>query len=123
MVRLNEPVPLLQDDPDKSSVIPVCLPWSENDPGRNLEKIEEDEGLAILTGWGKISVKVSDTIRKQKFGVSVPILRRVALPIANNICKNDPELEKFYNQEIMLCAGGKKGNIFIKKDSCLVWLS
>ena len=120
MVRLNEPVPLLQDDPDKSSVIPVCLPWSENDPGRNLEKIEEDEGLAILTGWGKISVKVSDTIRKQKFGVSVPILRRVALPIANNICKNDPELEKFYNQEIMLCAGGKKGNIFIKKDSCLV---
>ena len=120
LIRLNEPVPLQKDDPDKSSVIPVCLPWSESDPGRNLEKIEDDEGLAILTGWGKISVKVSDTIRKQKFGVSVPILRRVALPIAHNICKNDPELEKFYNPEIMLCAGGRKGNIFIIKDSNLV---
>ena len=93
-MRLNEPVPLFKDDPQKSSAMPVCLPWSENDPGTNLEKLEEEEKKTILTGWGKISVRIADTIRKKKFGVSVPVLRRVALPIANKICKDDPEETK-----------------------------
>ena len=110
LVRLNEPVPLFKDDPQKSSAIPVCLPWSENDPGTNLEKLEEEGKKAILTGWGKISVRIADTIRKKKFGVSVPVLRRVALPIANKICKDDPELKQYYDPDIILCAGGKEGN-------------
>ena len=38
LIRVNEPIPLFSEDPRKSSVIPVCLPWKENDPGRGLKE-------------------------------------------------------------------------------------
>ena len=34
----------------------------------------------------------------------------MALPIANKICKDDPELKQYYDPDIVLCAGGKEGN-------------
>ena len=36
LIRLNEPVPIFKDDPTESMASPICLPWSESDPGRNL---------------------------------------------------------------------------------------
>ena len=47
LIRLNEPVPLYSEDPEKSSVIPICLPWQENNSARNLN---EDTNV-IMTGW------------------------------------------------------------------------
>ena len=37
LIRLDEPVLLHSDDPKSSGLIPVCLPWSEDQPSRNLE--------------------------------------------------------------------------------------
>ena len=34
LIRLSEPVPLSKDNPTKSSVAPICLPWSEKDTAR-----------------------------------------------------------------------------------------
>ena len=47
LIRLNESVPLYSEDPEKSSVIPICLPWQENNSARNLD----DDTNVIMTGW------------------------------------------------------------------------
>ena len=47
LIRLNESVPLYSEDPEKSSVIPICLPWDENSSARNLN----DDTNVIMTGW------------------------------------------------------------------------
>ena len=49
LIRLNEPVPLYSEDPEKSFVIPICLPCQENNSARNLN----DETNVIMTGWNK----------------------------------------------------------------------
>ena len=41
LVRLNEPVPLFTEDPTKSIAMPICLPWSENDPGKVIFRSQE----------------------------------------------------------------------------------
>ena len=48
LLRLDQPVPLYSDDPKLSNVIPVCLPWNEFDPGRDIESWAEEP--AIVTG-------------------------------------------------------------------------
>ena len=37
LIRLNEPVPLYSEDPFKSAVTPVCLPWSQDNAARDIE--------------------------------------------------------------------------------------
>ena len=37
LIRLNEAIPLYDEDPKKSLVKPVCLPIDENDSSRFLE--------------------------------------------------------------------------------------
>ena len=48
LLRLDQPVPLFSDDPKLSNVLPVCLPWNEFDPGRDIESWAEE--IAIVTG-------------------------------------------------------------------------
>ena len=48
LLRLDQPVPLYSDDPKLSNVLPVCLPWNEFDPGRDIESWAEE--TAIVTG-------------------------------------------------------------------------
>ena len=48
LLRLDQPVPLYSDDPKLSNVLPVCLPWNEFDPGRDIESWAEEP--AIVTG-------------------------------------------------------------------------
>ena len=37
LIRLDEPVLLYSEDPKSSGLIPVCLPWSKDNPSRFLE--------------------------------------------------------------------------------------
>ena len=37
LIRLDEPVLLYSEDPKSSGLIPVCLPWSNDNPSRFLE--------------------------------------------------------------------------------------
>ena len=37
LIRLNEPVPLYSEDPFKSAITPVCLPWSQDNAARDIE--------------------------------------------------------------------------------------
>ena len=37
LIRLSEPVPLFSEEPTISNVIPVCLSWNSDDPGRDLQ--------------------------------------------------------------------------------------
>lgn len=94
---MNEPIPLFSEDPSKSSVIPVCLPWKEDDPGRALK-----EGDQLLnTGWGR---KTNDQTSTE-YGVSSRSLQSIKVPYVKN--------EKCWSkrQDVELCAGGKgKGN-------------
>ena len=50
LIRLDEPVLLYQEDQRKSAVMPVCIPWNENDPGNY---ILEDGANTLITGWGR----------------------------------------------------------------------
>ena len=109
---MNEPVPLYDEDPSKSFVKPICLPWKEDDPGRIFKK----DATAVVTGWGKIKTSLKDIERKKRFGASARWLLYVQLPIANDICSSDPVLEPYWDPETKVCAGGEKGNVFI---SCL----
>ena len=48
LIRLNEPIPLFYEDSSISSVIPVCLPWSETDPGRTMNSGDRAMVIYIL---------------------------------------------------------------------------
>eukprot|EP00094_Tigriopus_californicus_P011498 TCALIF_11103-PA protein Name:"Similar to KLK13 Kallikrein-13 (Homo sapiens)" AED:0.34 eAED:0.34 QI:0/0.66/0.57/1/0.33/0.42/7/16/330 len=68
------------DDILKSSVVPVCLPWTVNDPGFSLES----DSKVTVVGWG-----VTDKPRRQqqlnidKYGVSEPLLQKVELDVVS----------------------------------------
>ena len=109
LIRLNEPVPLYDEDPSKSFVKPICLPWKEDDPGRTFRK----NAKAVVTGWGKIKTSLKDIERKKRFGASARFLLFVKLPIANDICSSDPVLAPYWDPKTKVCAGGEKGNVSI----------
>ena len=49
LIRLNEAVPLFQENPSESYANPICLSWLEEDPLRELKEGK----LAIVSGWGR----------------------------------------------------------------------
>ena len=105
LIRLNEPVPLHNEDPQNSYVKPVCLPWMEDNPGRDLKEGKK----VVVTGWGKIKTSLRDIARKQRFGASARFLQYVKLPIANEDCSTDPDLAPYWDPNTKVCAGGKQG--------------
>ena len=53
LIRVDRPIPLFSKDSSLSSIIPICLPWLENDPGRNLAEGE------LLMFTGKVIIEKS----------------------------------------------------------------
>ena len=103
LIRVDRPIPLFSEDSSLSSIIPVCLPWLENDPGRNLAEGEE----LMFTGWGRTSnnAAVSNTnFRKNR--VSSKKLQQVQLPY---LSKDDERCTGFDVKDSQICAGGEKG--------------
>ena len=85
-------------------MVPVCLPWKSNDPGRNLNVGKR----TTVTGWGR--VHNNNFINRQQLsrqGVAHEILQKANLPIA----KSEDCSEKFidFNNRTQICAGGEKG--------------
>ena len=38
LIRVDEIIPLYGEENSKSSVLPICLPWNSEDPGRKLQQ-------------------------------------------------------------------------------------
>ena len=97
-IRLDKPVPLFTEDPSKSSILPICLPWSKSDPARSIKEGD----LSLVAGWGASSNDIRITLKRfQKFGAYHPQLSKAKLPIANCQLPVDKTLQ--------LCAGGAEG--------------
>ena len=103
LIRVTESIPLFSEEPSISSIIPICLPWKENDPGRNLR---EGDSLTF-TGWGRNRAKISEfskILLENK--VHVNHLQWVDLPYLSN---DNEKCSKLNVTNSMICAGGEKG--------------
>ena len=111
LIRVKEPIPFYNVQNKKSSnVIPICLPWNINDPGR---QIYHGERLKVL-GWGKTTNDNTAAYDSYKrIGAGSNILQQLDVPaISNRKCKTYLNLNNL-NSRGQLCAGAEEG-----KDSC-----
>ena len=75
---------VLQDDPERSLITPVCLPWGPNDPGHHLHESDK----LVVTGWGKVTNDAVESRRRYtQYGVPSRTLQ-VSIP-ATNSCANE----------------------------------
>ena len=90
-----------------SSVSPICLPWSKNNPGRNVPNGTK----VLLTGWGHTTnnhLKQEENLERIKSGSS--FLRKVRIPIISvDVCSKTTSSYKDLNTTTQICAGGEKG--------------
>jgi len=91
LIRLEESIPLHNENPTVSIASPVCLPWLEDDAGRFIER----NSRTIIAGFGQVTNRNLTNLRglskKQKF------MRKTKL----NLC------EDFSNTQ--LCGTGSRG--------------
>ena len=88
----------------KSSVTPVCLPWSQDHFTRSLK----DDKFAVVSGWGKtfeFGRELTLAILERN-NVLTKKLRKLKVKIANKKCTGTPIT---VDQKSQLCAGGEKG--------------
>jgi hypothetical protein len=106
LIRLDEAVPLSYEDPAKSSVSPVCLPWASNDPGKDY--VPGD--LATITGWGRITNNAQISFANYlKFKILNLKLLKLQVPLLDgNECLKDP-IFKDVLSDIQVCAGAERG--------------
>jgi len=109
LIRINDPVPLFQENPQISAANPICLPWSED----NFAYFIDDGDFATVAGWGRTRRKNSAFTSQQLLNnkVNVNHLQQLKVPIANGKCEARPKLG--FDKTRQICAGGEKG-----KDSC-----
>ena len=80
--------------------LPVCLPWSDNDPGRGISNGDK----TLITGWGRTQNSSIDNESDVVFSTK---LQRVPVAISNDKCQKGDKFE--VDPQIQLCAGGEKG--------------
>ena len=104
LIRINDPVPLFQENPQISAANPICLPWSED----SLAYYVEEGDKPTVAGWGRTRSRNSQNAQNQlrKDKVNVKHLQQVAVPIANDKCTKPP-----FNIDTdrQICAGGERG--------------
>ena len=101
-------IPLYDDDPKISNVKPVCLPWSINDPGREIYSGNKLIGL----GWGRITnnrIAHFWNFRRNRAGAG--ILQQLTVPgISKRTCEAHDAFKKIeLDLRFQLCAGGEEG--------------
>ena len=111
LIRLNDSVPLFDENFKLSSATPVCLPWSEGDPGRLLEESDS----AMVSGWGKFRTFNRNFTKRflRRHKTNSKILRKLQVEIANEKCTSDNPVS--IDPQIQLCAGGDKGLFHVSK--------
>ena len=117
LIRIEEAVPLHQENEFKSSASPICLPWNTN-----LDEETKDDQIATGAGWGRtVGRKSTNSIRNVlNNNINVNELQELDLPIVNGKCKNDPEITKIireFDPDTQICAGGERGKHTEKKCS------
>ena len=78
LIRMDDAVPLFQEDPNLSAANPICLPWSDDSYAHF---IEEGDRVKIA-GWGRNTQNPENNNMKY--------LKQVYVPIANEKCKVEP---------------------------------
>ena len=120
LIRLNEPLPFYYDDDVKSAVIPVCLPWNENDIGRDL-----NAGVKLtVTGWGRsTNDEYTNRFNLANYNVPTTLLQKLDIPLVSEIecLKVKPYRERLQMDfNLQFCAGGEEGkNSFPFCKNCL----
>ena len=102
LIRLDEAVPLYEENPGVSLVVPVCLPWNENNPGNNLNQGDE----MLIFGWGRIT-NDRQTIGTNllRFKVSTRTLKKHYERIAGKDCSTQEIVKKKFDFSKQFCAG------------------
>ena len=100
LIRIDERIPLYQDDPTISAASPICLPWSED----SFVYFLEAGYNATVAGWGRIRRRNNANAKneQQRNKAGSKNLLQVKLPISN--C---PKLPIDHSKQI--CAGGIRG--------------
>ena len=100
LIRMNDPIPLYQEDPKLSAANPICLPWSKESIAYSIQ----DGNRTIVAGWGrtrpKQDKKATEILKEIK--ASVAHLQAVNVPINNRICK------RLGLTDTRICAGGEE---------------
>ena len=78
LIRVKEPIPFFDIRNAKlSNVVPICLPWSINDPGR---EIHDGNRLKVL-GWGRVTNNRSLALQNFKsFRAGTGVLKQLDVP-------------------------------------------
>ena len=108
LIRIDEAIPLHREDPTRSLISPICLPWSRSVTSAWDLK---DGQNSTVAGWGRIT----NNRRKSnadllKYKVPVQELQFLEMPIANEKCGPGNLLE--INPAIQICAGGERGKFY-----------
>ena len=108
LIRIDEAIPLHREDPSRSLISPICLPWSRSVTSAWDLK---DGQKSVGAGWGRIT----NNLRKNeadllKYKVSVQKLQFLEIPIANEKCAPGNFFE--INPAIQICAGGERGKLY-----------
>ena len=109
LIRIEEAVPLHQENEFKSGASPICLPWNTN-----LDEETQEGQIATGAGWGRTVRQATKNSQANLLNnnINVNHLQELGLPIANEKCKNDPTITKIIRQfdpDTQICAGGERG--------------
>ena len=92
------------ENPKLSNVRPICLPWSINDPGRELV----DGDMLKVLGWGRVTNDRTEACSKKY----PPVLQEVNVPFNSwKECKEKANLPSGFvvDTDSQICAGGIDG--------------
>lgn len=111
LIRVDEIIPLYGEENSKSSVLPICLPWNSEDPGR---KLQQGDRLTV-TGWGKITNNARVNLNSLlNYQASARKLSKAKIPgVAIRKCQQENLYKNRLDPKVQLCAGGEEG-----VDSC-----
>ena len=115
LIRIEEAVPLHQENEFESTVSPICLPWNTK-----VDMETQEDQIAKVAGWGRTTRRKTDNSDRNvlKNNINVKVLQELNIPIANEKCKTDPTTKKVikvFDPEIQICAGGEIGKHKEKK--------
>ena len=109
LIRVKEPIPFFNIRNAKlSNVVPICLPWSINDPGREIH--DGTQKLKVL-GWGQVTNnRIEAAINFIRNRAGVGILQQLDIPvISKRKCKEYDAFKNYTLLSTQLCAGGLDG--------------
>ena len=109
LIRVKEPIPFFNIRNVKlSNIKPICLPWSINDPGREIH--DGTQKLKVL-GWGKVTNnRIEAAINFIRNRAGVGILQQLDIPaISERKCKEYDAFKNYTLSSTQLCAGGLDG--------------